>query len=89
MVLSHGLGDGHLITERFARGRAGSDRHRLAIAEPIDGIGLMGEELIERQRLSDGWEERSVKRTEPGSTGRKSLNMHDPTVVLETLQQLV
>ena len=61
MVLSSGLGDVHLITERLARGRAGCYRYRLAIAESIDRIGLMGEELIERQRLSDARGEWSVK----------------------------
>ncbi len=81
------LGDRELEAARLARCRAGGNDNRLTLAQSVDRLRLMAEELIERQRIGDATRQRTIEWLEPGRAGGETLNVHDAAVFFEPRQQ--
>jgi hypothetical protein len=89
VALGRSLGDGDLITERLTRRRAGRHRNRLAISQMVDGLGLMGEELIKGQRFDNIVGQRAIQCAKACRARSEAFDVHNPAVFFEPCQQLI
>ena len=84
-----GLGDRRLVAERLARRRAGGDRDRAPVAGQVDGRGLVGPEAVDVEGVPHLGCERAGQLAEAGGAGGEALEVDQPVVARERLEEPV
>ena len=87
--LRDGLGDRRLVAERLARRRARGDRHRGAVAGQVDGLGLVGPEPVDGERVPHLGCQRAGQLAEARRAGGQALEVDQPIVARERLEEPV